>query len=76
MNHPEFCCARVAMVICLDLHAVGMPYNAYLRHAKSVFTIIFYPHFAPNGAFLKFGMTHVCSPQKYKFELLTNIECT
>jgi len=62
MSHPEFLLHsshRDEIWVannCHDLHAVGMLYNAY----QDVFFANIYPYFAPNGAFLKFGMTHVC----------------
>ena len=72
MSHPEFLLHSshrdeilVEMIHCVDLHAVGMLYNAYRWHAK---TYIYPPclpagrYFALNGALLKFGMTHVCFP--------------
>ncbi len=46
------------MIIYLDLHAVGMLYNAYRWHANPWFISNIYLYFAPNGAFLKFEMTH------------------
>ena len=66
MSHPEFLLHSshrdeiwVEMIHCVDLHAVGMLYNAYRWHAKTCFLQISTHTLPPNGAFLKFGMTHV-----------------